>query len=132
MLLRGTMGMAALLSGDVEAAGREFSEQLALSRELVVHPAASEALAGLAAVAAARDNLERAARLSGAAGPRLGSRHDAVDVRLHASLLERARTRHGTAAWDAAAREGSALDFDEAPIAFALDGPRLGPRPTYE
>jgi hypothetical protein len=124
MLLRGTMGMAALLSGDVEAAGRAFREQLEQCRELVVLPAASRALAGLAAVAAARDDLDSAARLSGAAvAHRYDKPYDAADTRLEATFLQPARKRHGAMAWDAAVREGAALSFEDA-IAYALDEPR--------
>ena len=136
MLLRGKIGLAALLAGDTEAANDAFREELTLSRELVVPPAASEALTGLAAVAAADNELERAARLAGAAAAyRQAHVEDAVPTRLDPSILEPARTRFGADAWDAALRQGAALSFKEA-IAYALDEPRptgqqpgLGTRP---
>jgi tetratricopeptide (TPR) repeat protein len=125
MLLRGKSGLAALLSGDTEAARQAFREALRLCRELVVLPVVSEGVAGLAAVAAVRDDdLDRAARLSGAAAAhRYGEPQDAVDARLGATFFEPARTRCGADAWDAAVREGAALSFEDA-IAYALDEPR--------
>ena len=62
-----TLGLAALLTGDTDAARDAFREELRLCRELVVLPYASEGLRGLAAVAAVRGDLHRAARLVGAA-----------------------------------------------------------------
>jgi hypothetical protein len=41
-------------------------------------------------------------------------------ARLHTAFLDPARIRHGTAAWDAAARDGTTLTLDVA-IAYALD-----------
>ena len=99
--------------------------KLGLCRELVVLPAASEGVAGLAAVAAVSDDLDRAARLTGAAAAhRYGEPEDPVDVRLDATFLEPARVRWGADAWDAAVREGAALSFEDA-IAYALDERRL-------
>jgi hypothetical protein len=123
MLLRGKAGLAALLSGDTETARHAFNEQLTLCRELVVLPAAFEGLAGLAAIAAVHDELDRAARLSGAAAAhRYGEPRDAVDVRLDATFFEPARMRCGADTWDASLREGAALSFEDA-IAYALDEP---------
>jgi predicted ATPase/DNA-binding SARP family transcriptional activator len=123
MLVRGNVGVAELLAGDTEAAHDAFREELTLGRELVVSPAASGALTGLAAVAALDNELERAARLAGAAAAhRHGEPQDPVDARLDATILEPARTRCGADAWDAALREGTALSFEDA-IAYALDEP---------
>ena len=78
-------------------------------------------MAGLAAIAAVRYDLDRAARLTGAAAAHLYSKpQDMVDARLDATFFEPARTRRGADAWDAAFREGAALNFEEA-IAYALD-----------
>ena len=124
MLLCGNVGLVAILAGDAEAARDAFREELKLSRELVVPPAASGALTGLAAVAAVEDEPERAARLAGAAAThRHGERQDAVDARLDATFLDPARTRLGTDAWDAALRQGAALSFNDA-IADGLDEQR--------
>jgi hypothetical protein len=123
MLLLGNAGVAALVGGDTEAADAAFREELTLSRELVVPPAASEALTWLAAVAAVDNELERCARLVGAAAAHPHDSVDLVSARLGATILEPARTRFGVDAWDVGLREGAALRFNEA-IAFALDEPR--------
>ena len=120
MLFRAKAGQAALLGGDTEAARQAFREALELCRELVVLPFASKRVADLAAVAAVRDDLDRAARLSGAAAAHRYEREDAVDVRLAATFLEPARARCDADGWDAAFREGATLNFDDA-IAYALD-----------
>ena len=120
MLLRGNVALTALLTGDADTARASFDEELRLCREIVALPFASEGLAGLAAVAAVRDELDRAARLCGAScAHRYGKPEDPVDARLHATYFEPARSRHGTDAWDAAGREGAALSFEDA-IAYAL------------
>jgi hypothetical protein len=112
--------LAALLTGDTEAAEDAFREELRLCRELVVLPFASEGLEGLAAVAAVRGDDHRAARLLGAAAEdRRDRAEDSVQARLDTEFFEPARTRHGADAWDAAARDGATLSFDEA-IAYAL------------
>jgi hypothetical protein len=124
MPFRCDVGVAALLAGDAEAANEAFREALTLSRELVVAPAASDALTGLAAVAAVDNELERAARLAGAAAAhRDGDIDDSPVGRLDATILGPARTCFGAGAWDAALREGTALSVEDA-IAYALE-----PRP---
>ena len=124
MLLRGWAGLAALLNGNTETARHAFHEHLTLCRELVVLSAAGVGLAGLAAVAAAHDDLDRAARLSGAAAAhRYGQAQDAIDARLDATFFEPGRSRLGAGAWDAAVHEATALSFEDA-IAYALDEPR--------
>ena len=66
----------------------------------------------------------RAATLVGAAeGYRYAKAEDPVEARLDATFFEPARARCGTEAWSAAAREGSALSFEEA-IAYALEETR--------
>jgi hypothetical protein len=68
---------------------------------------------------ALRGDDDRAARLLGAAAEhRYGQPKDPVD----ATFFEPARTRRGADEWDAAAREGSALSFEDA-IAYALQEP---------
>jgi predicted ATPase/class 3 adenylate cyclase len=120
MLLQGNSGLAALLTGDTDAARQAFGEELTLCRDLVYLPFASEGLAGLAAVSALHGDDHRAARLLGAAAAhRYGQPKDPVDARLDATFFDPARTRHGAHAWHAAAREGSALSFEDA-IAYAL------------
>jgi predicted ATPase/DNA-binding SARP family transcriptional activator len=125
MMLRGNFGLSALLTGDTAAANQAFREELGLCRELVVLPFASEGLLGLATVAAVRGDDHRAARLSGAASAHRygGPKEDPVAARLDAAFLEAARTRHGADAWDAAARQGATMSFEDA-IAYALEETR--------
>jgi predicted ATPase/DNA-binding SARP family transcriptional activator len=120
MLLRGNAGLAALFTGDTEAARAAFREELELSRELAVLPFAGEGLGGLGAVAVVRGEAERAAWLYGAAQThRYGQPRDAVDERLRAAFFDPARERWGVETWDAAVRRGAAMAFEDA-IAAAL------------
>jgi hypothetical protein len=120
MLLDGNLGLAALFTGDVEAAREAFRGEMTLCRELAVVPFAQESLRGHAAVATIDGDDERAARLLGAAeAHRLDAPFDPVLERLAATFFEPARARLGAGAWDAAAREGAALSTAEA-IAYAL------------
>jgi hypothetical protein len=124
MMVHGNFGLAAVLTGDAEGARNAFREELRLCRELVVRPFASEGLSGLAAVAAAHGDTDRAARLSGAASAhRYGRPYAAVEDRLDAIFFEPARQRFGVDVWEAAAHEGTAMSFDDA-IAYALEEPR--------
>jgi ATP/maltotriose-dependent transcriptional regulator MalT len=121
MLLSGNAGLAALFDARLDEARDAFREELAVCREIVVRPFASEGLAGLAAIEAVDGDLDRAARLFGAAGAhRYGQPRDAVDARLAATYFEPARRRLGAEAWDAAEREGAALGWDEA-VAYGLE-----------
>jgi hypothetical protein len=84
---------------------------------------AFEGLRGLAAVAAVRSDDKRAATLVGAADAhRYDQPEDPLEARLEGAFFEPARTRYGTDAWNAVAREGSALTF-QAAIAYALEEP---------
>ena len=67
MFVHGNFGLAALLTGDTDAAAHAFREELRLCRELVARPFATEGLLGLAGVAVVRGDVDRAARLVGAA-----------------------------------------------------------------
>jgi hypothetical protein len=120
MFVRGNFGLAALLTGDTEAAENAFREELTLCRELVVLPFATEGLLGLAGVAVLRGDVDRSARLVGAAAAHRCEPEDPVDARLHAAFFEPARTRCGPDAWDAAVRDGGVLSFEDA-IAYALE-----------
>jgi predicted ATPase/DNA-binding SARP family transcriptional activator len=136
MMLCGNFGLAALFTGDPDAARHAFRAQLELCRELVVPPVSSEGLLGLAAIAVARDDLDRAARLFGASDTqRYGQPTGPVETRLDATCFQPARDRLGVHTWNAALREGAALNFNEA-IAYALeqsdprDAPDAASRPT--
>ena len=124
MVLCGNTGLAALLTGDTDAARDAFREELELCRRLIALPIASEGLLGLAAVAVVDGDLSRAARLRGAAAAHgYGQQQDDVEARLEAAFFATARTRHGADAWDTAVREGAQLSFEDA-IAYALDQQR--------
>jgi predicted ATPase len=121
VLIRTNFGMAALLTGDTDGARESLRDALELSRKLVVRPFARLSLVGLAALAAMHDDSYRAAKLAGAATTHgYGEPETPDEAAVEASFIQPARTRHGAAAWDAAAREGAALSFDEA-IAYALE-----------
>ena len=120
MINSGNLGLAALLTGETDAASRAFREELALCRDMVIRPVAFEGLRGLAAVAVTHGDAKRAAALVGAAAAhRYDQPESPVDARLDETYFEPARERCGTDAWDAAAREGGALSFEEA-IAYAI------------
>ncbi len=123
MVNSGNRGLAALLTGEFDAASHAFREELGLCRELVVRRMAFEGLRGLAALAVVHGDAQRAATLVGAADAhRYGKTEDPVEARLDETFFEPARARLGTDAWSAAAREGSALSFHDA-IVYALDEP---------
>jgi hypothetical protein len=121
MINSGNLGLAALLTGETDAALRAFREELKLCRELVIPPQAFEGLRGLAAIAVLNGDRTRAATLVGAADAhRYDNRQDPVEARLETGFFEPTRRRYGSDAWNAAAREGRALRFEEA-IAYALE-----------
>jgi predicted ATPase/class 3 adenylate cyclase len=124
MINRGNLGLAALLIGETDAASHAFREELRLCRDMVVRPVVFEGLRGLAAVAVVHGDAMRAATLVGAADAHRYDRpEDRVEARLDETFFEPARARSGTETWNAAAREGSALSFEDA-IAYALEQPR--------
>jgi tetratricopeptide (TPR) repeat protein len=124
MITSGNVALAALLTGEIDAASRAFREELRLCREMVVRPLVFEGLRGLAAVAVVGDDPTRAATLVGAAAAhRYGQPEDALDARLDRAFFEPARTRHGAEAWDATARDAGGLSFEDA-VAYALEEER--------
>jgi predicted ATPase/DNA-binding SARP family transcriptional activator len=123
MLLQGNLGLAALFTGDTDAARRAFREELRLCRELVHRPYAAEGLCGLAAVATVAGDLHRAARLLGASKTHgYGQPYPAIEARLETAFFAAARERHGFDLWQATVHEGRGLSFQEA-IAYALEEP---------
>jgi hypothetical protein len=123
MVNSGNLGLAALLTGETDTASHAFREELTLCRDMVVRAVVFEGLRGLAAVAVVTGDRKRAATLVGAADAHRYDRpQDPVETRLERAFFEPARARYGTHAWNAAAREGSALNF-EAAIAYALEEP---------
>jgi predicted ATPase/DNA-binding SARP family transcriptional activator len=124
MVNSGNLGLAALLTGDTDTARQAFREELTLCRDMVIRPPAFEALRGLAAIAVVNSDDKRAATLVGAADAhRYDAPEDPLKARLDAAFFEPACKRYGIDAWNAAAREGSALSFADA-IAYALEESR--------
>jgi hypothetical protein len=132
MINSGNLGLAALLTGETDTAPHAFLEELTLCREMVVRPVAFEGLRGLAAVAVVHGDAKRAATLVGAADAhRYDTPEGPVEARLDETFFEPARARCGIAAWNAAAREGSMLNFEDA-IAYALEATRAWTRAHRE
>jgi hypothetical protein len=123
MINSGNLGLAALLTGETDTASHAFREELTLCRCMVVRPVVFEGLRGLAAVAVVDGDDKRAATLVAADAHRDDHHEDPVEAGLDETFFEPARTRCGTDAWNAAAREGSVLGFEDA-IAYALEEPR--------
>jgi predicted ATPase/DNA-binding SARP family transcriptional activator len=115
----GNLGLASLFMDDLEAARAHFAKEIRLAREQGLAWLASEGLAGLAAIAACRDELERAARLLAAAESLANVMNDAGGVRLEQEFFAPARERLGEVRWRAAYADGARLDFDEA-VSLAL------------
>ena len=89
MILRGNIGLAALLTGDTDAARDAFREELELCRELG-RPALRRPKASSASPPSppSDGDLDRAARLRGAAAAhRYGEPEDAVEARLDATFF---------------------------------------------
>jgi predicted ATPase/class 3 adenylate cyclase len=121
MMHVGNLGLAALLTGETDAAAHAFREELALCRDMVVPPVLFEGLRGMAALAVVHGDDQRAATLIGAArAHRYDQSEDPVEARLDETFFEPARACCGTGAWDAAVRAGGALSFEGA-IAYALE-----------
>ena len=112
---QGNAALAALFAGDLAGAQEGFANELNASIRLADDLLLSEALIGLAAIAAASGRDELAARLCGAAE---ATGHVAqsppVDVRLDARFFAPARERLGKGSWEAAQAGGRALKPSEA------------------
>jgi predicted ATPase/DNA-binding SARP family transcriptional activator len=112
MLVHGNDAVAALFTGEFDAARRGFREELRLCRELDFLPFVNEGLRGLAALAVTDGDAGRAARLRAAAeAHRYGQPVDPVDRRME--------ERFFAALPDS--EEGRALNLEDA-IAYALSG----------
>jgi hypothetical protein len=120
ILAFGNLGLASLFTADLESAVDRFGEELRLSHEHAIAWLAAEGIAGLAAVATRQGEVERAARLLGAAESLANVLTDAAGVRLEQEFFSPARERIGEARWSAAYAEGHRLGFDEA-VGLALN-----------
>jgi predicted ATPase/DNA-binding SARP family transcriptional activator len=116
--VRGNQGLAALFSGDLDGAMEAFREELSIARQQVLQLLAAEAIVGLAAVAALDGDLERAARLCGAAD-RYEEVAQPLTARARDQLIAPAREGWATGEWERAYAVGRREELDEA-IATAL------------
>src|SRR5262249_34525659 len=116
-------------AGDNGAARALFQESLTIHREAGGKPRIVTDLEGLAAVAVAQAQPERAARLFGAAEAlreAMGAPLPPADRPEHARAVASARTALGDEAFAAAWVEGRALSM-EAAITYALEQVSLRP-----
>ena len=110
----GHLGLAALLMGDLDRARTAFAEHLELAQKHRFGVAA-RGLAGLAAIEMRAGNLERAARLLGAATATGPWDADAdVTEELEQKFFSPARARCGERRWREAYEAGVRLDFEQA------------------
>jgi hypothetical protein len=111
----GNEGLVALLTGDIERASEAFTRELELASRYQHELMLYEAINGLAGVAAARGEDERAAQLLGAAEGTRPERHNpAIARRLDDRCFDPARARLGEAQWRAANSAGAALTSRQA------------------
>ena len=122
MLVLGNLGLARLFCGELLAARTAFEHQLRLCMGHAFRYGADEGLAGLAAVAAAQGQPERAATLRGAARalgyPQSGD--EVIDDRLEREYFAPAQASWGITAWRQAEALGARFSYDDA-IASALE-----------
>ena len=115
-------GYAALLQGEMEAAAAAFREALVAFWELDDLWGTVEGLEGLAALAGARRQAERAATIAAAAGglrKTVNARPFPSDRAVLDRYLEAARAATEESAWDAAGERGRHLAVEEA-VEYAL------------
>jgi predicted ATPase/DNA-binding SARP family transcriptional activator len=127
MLAFGNLGLASLFMAEVDDAKAHFAEEIRLCCEHGLSWLASEGIAGLAAVAARQGEVERAARLLGAAESLANVFGDRAGARLEQEFFSPARQQLGEGRWGAVHAEGARLSFDEA-VRLALD-PAQSPTP---
>jgi len=119
MFTAANVGVAALLLRRFEQARDAFCRQLHLCGEHGFRWEAAEGFAGLAAVAARDDQLDRAAQLLGAATAITQVGENPILQRIVNEFIVFARPRYGEAQWRRAETAGSAMSFQDA-IAYAL------------
>lgn len=116
-------GWLALLEGDLVEALSFYEEATTIAKRLGVRSATAYMIWGLAQVAAANGDADRAARLAGAAAA-YGSaaKFDPTDSMPSIHHLDAARAALGDRAWQTAWTEGAQLDLDTAlELASGLD-----------
>jgi hypothetical protein len=118
-----TLAEAAWASDEHGRAARYFREALVLASEAADKTSSAYCMQGLAAVAGARSETQRAARLLGAAEALLEAAGTPIyvtaDHDLHQRVESAAREKLGEKQWTAAWDEGRAMGFEEA-VAYTL------------
>jgi tetratricopeptide (TPR) repeat protein len=114
--IRTNQGLASLFADDLDGARQAFGEALTACRD-GAEDVVDETLLGLAAAEASHGDLERAARLTGAAQSRetanRSADEDTIWDRLHDEILTPARERYGAENWDRAAAAAAMLSLQE-------------------
>jgi len=138
------LGWAALARGDRKQAEALLKEGLLSCSKVGARRIAAEDLDGLACVAGAKADPERAARLFGAAQAlheAVGYHHTPSERAIREPYLADARSKLDEASWEAAFAEGQAMTFEEAveyavsegePNSFTTPSPERAPtaKPT--
>jgi predicted ATPase len=117
------LGAAVLQLGRHREALSHFRESIALSREMEDKEDLAWCLEGFAALAAAEENPERAARLLGAADALLdamGGEFKPFERRLHEETVAATRSRLAPHSFDAMRAEGKSLSLEQA-AEYALE-----------
>jgi hypothetical protein len=117
------LGWAALLRGDSEQARALYIESMRLRLEIGDNLAAPETLLGLACVAEAREETERAVRLFGASEALrevMGAPPEPGEIALQEPYLTATRSHLDETSWQEAWAAGRAMTLDEA-ISYALE-----------
>ncbi len=128
------LAAVARAEGDHERAARLLEESLMLSVEIGDESNVAYCLEGMAAVAASKDEVERAARLWGAAEALLQANEvmaypHASDRSLYHSQVTAAREQLDEEAWAQAWEEGRAMTYEQA-VEYALEGDEALPTST--
>jgi hypothetical protein len=120
-MVTGQRGHAALAQGDLPLAARLFAESIDTARQIPFERFVLGATAGLAGIALALDQAERAARLLGATdGARESLGMKRISHALHADRITTAtRDALGIPAFEQAWSRGAVLPFEET-VAEAL------------
>ena len=125
----GSLGLVALYEGDREDAVLHFRQALALAREIGAKRTIAASVYGLAAVAAIDGDVERSARLGGAADAirqSTGSPASRQEQLIVERYLESASAKVAGDVHRAAHAGGRSMTLDEA-LAYALEQPNSGP-----
>ena len=117
-----TLGWIALADAELDDAADHFALGLTIMRDLGYKQFSISFLFGLAGVAAASDDADRASQLQAAATKleaAYGHQPTAADARIHLRYLDPLRDASDSDAWVEFAHRGSGMEWEEA-IRYAL------------